>query len=299
MRTASPEGETPIVQSCGWSARYKAHTSGRRRPRSGTWMPAPQRPRAHLCGCRGGQRERGRGDELQSPVPRRLIVARVHERGAEEPVRPFLREVSVLAEQDRDRRESHLCLCEAFHDHRWLNVLKLEQCRVSILDHHCGTRQRGEIGEQVAQLAGRERRDEIGDGLALDGRDDRSVDLDAVVAGAQCTAHRRALLLGEPPGVSLMTVDDDHERLARRPPGRQPHVRPGLACGPRALPEHDLATAGLGEHELGPVFACAGQHEVDRGSAPPALTHRYAFEHFRVRRPRFGRVAVDLCRARP
>ena len=126
-------------------------------------------------GCGAGT---GPAGELDAQPRGEAVVVVVDERGPEEPVRPLPGEWPGLGEHDRHSWELRGGLAESVgHDGR-PNVLKLEHCRVAVLDHDRGVLE-GEVGEQVAQLAGGHAGDEICQALAFDSSDDDPVHVEA------------------------------------------------------------------------------------------------------------------------
>ena len=97
---------------------------------------------------------------------------------------------------------------------------------------------------------------------------------------------RLNLLAGEAVGVPLVRVDDDADVGYACGSGRgNRDVRSGLLAGARRLPEHHVATAGLGEDDLRAVLPRPCQHQVDRGAATDTGADACAFDHLRLIRP--------------
>ena len=176
-----------------------------------------------------------------------------------------------------------------------------EDAAVALVDHDGGARDGGQVGELVLQLAGRQRRHQVLQALALDRGDRDIVHQHGVVAGGQRLAPYDGLLLAERPGVALLGVDHDLQPCDPLRPGvGDVDPRPRLLRRTRRLPEDHLPpTPDGGGDELRPVLPTAVEHEVDRGAAPDAGAHRHPLDHLRILRPPLEAVAVDLRRPRP
>ena len=111
-------------------------------------------------------------------------------RGGEESVGPFLGELAGLAEHDRHVGPADLQLGQPVGDHRGPHAVELEQLRVPVLDHDRRTRQRGQIGDLITQLAAGEAGDQIDQGLALHAGDQPPVDDEPVIAARQRPLER-------------------------------------------------------------------------------------------------------------
>jgi hypothetical protein len=113
-------------------------------------------------------------------------------------------------------------------------VVELKDLRVAVLDHQRGPGQCREVGEREAELAGRQRGDQIGERLAFYRRDQAPVDDNAVVAGRQRQGHGAHPFTGEAVGVALVGVDEDLQLGdIRGPGGGRAHLGPGLFAGAR------------------------------------------------------------------
>jgi hypothetical protein len=180
-------------------------------------------------------------------------------------------------------------------------VLELEHTGVAVLHHHCGAGQGRELRQRVPEAAGQQARRQVGQRLALDGRQHPTVDLDGVVPCGQPTAVHPDRLLREAVGVPLVHVDE-HRQLAQplRAPAGRGHGRPGLLGRARGLPEDRLPpTPDPGEHELRPVLPPPVQHQVDRRSPPYAGAHGDPLDELGHLGPALRAVAVDLRRPGP
>lgn len=141
--------------------------------------------------------------------------------------------------------------------HPGLDVVELEQVGVAILDHDRGAWQRGEVGEEVGELALDEATGEVGQGLALDGADDLAAEAHRVVPGGERVTADGGLLMGEAVGVALSGVHQDLKlAVATGPAGGKANPGAGLGGGASGLPEDALASAlDAGKHELGATRA--------------------------------------------
>ncbi len=223
-------------------------------------------------------------------------------RGGEVPVGPLLGQLAVLAEHDRHVRPTDLQLGQPVGDQGRADPVEGEHLRVPVLDHHRRARQGGQLGDGETQPATGQARDQVGQRLALDRGDEPPGVGDGVVPARQTAPHGAHLLPGEGVRVALVGVDHDLELVdARRARRRQPHVRTGLLAGPRRLPEHHLATAGAGEHDLGTLLAGAVGDDVDRRTTTGAGPQRDPLDDVRLRGPLgyVHRVAVDGVRPWP
>ena len=254
--------------------------SGRSRPRLGTGRPAAQGPGADLGGARFGRCGRliefgdvepDRRDALQ----RSVFGTRPCVCGGQEPVGPFLGELAGLAEHDRHVGPADLQFGQPVGDHGGTDALKLEQLRVAVLDDDRRARQRGQIGDLIAQLAAGQAGDQIGQGFAFHAGEQPPVDDEAVVAARQRPPHGADLLGDKPVGVLLVRVDQDLQPLdAVGARGRGTHVRTGLLAGARRLPEHRVAAPRGGEHQLRAVLPRPLQNHIDGRAAALARAQR-------------------------
>lgn len=158
-----------------------------------------------------------------------------------------------------------------------------------------------ELGQGVGERAAGEAGAEVGQALALHGRDDLLAVGDGVVAAGQRPSLRDGLLVGELPRVALVAVDDDLQVRDPLGPGRgEVDVGSGLLGGPGGLPEDRLATAAdAGDDELGAVLPPPVEDEVDGRAPARAGARRDALDDVRVLGPPVGAVAVELGRTRP
>jgi hypothetical protein len=176
-----------------------------------------------------------------------------------------------------------------------------------VVDDHGGAGQGGQLAEGEAQGAVDQAGDEVVEGLALDGGDDRVLDRHRVVAARQGRPRGLDVRRGEGPRVALAGVDEDAQRLGvgggapARTGGRRAHVGAGLLAGARGLPEDGLAAAGPGEDDLRPLLAGPVGDDVDGRPAARARDERDHVDEVRAVGPvvQRHRVAVDGGGPRP
>ena len=225
----------------------------------------------------------------------------VGERGAEEPICPFLGQWSRFGEVDRHGRVADGERGEHLRDEPGLREVELEQVGVAILDHDRRSRERGDVRERVGELPVDQPANQVVETFALHNRDDLAVVRDPVVASRKRPALGARLLLCELVWVALAAIDEDREvREIGGAAARDADPGPGLAGGARGLPEDPLApTLDAGEHKLGAVLPRPVEHEIDRHPAPLAGTDRDPFDDLGVIGPAVGAMAVDLRGPRP
>ncbi|CFE49854.1 Uncharacterised protein [Mycobacterium tuberculosis] len=145
-----------------------------------------------------------------------------------------------------------------------------EDLRVAVLDHHGGPWQRGQFGQLVFQVAVQHARSKVRQRFTLDGRHELAGHFQAVVAAGQGFPRRLRGFVGKGVGVAFVGVDDDVQLGdAGGAGGGGAHARPRLFARFGALPEHHLAAARHGVHQLRSVLPRAGGDDVD-GRAPAA-----------------------------
>ena len=135
--------------------------------------------------------------------------------------------------------------------------------------------------------------------LALHGGDEPLGVEDGVVADRKSPSLDRHRVRGEAPRVPFAGVDGDGQRAFEAPRLWHSDARPGRAHRAFAPPEDQLPPLALRPYEQRPAPLPAREHEVDRGSAAPAVDHGDLLEDLCVLRPAVHLMAVEVARGGP
>ncbi len=285
-----PERPGPLwLVRCGWSA-----SSCHLRPQASLTAQRPSLYVRTLEFC--GEISIWRG--LVSPS--RGFLTGLGERGAEIAIGPLFCQRPGATEDDGHGGVTDLQGAEEVGDKTGRGKGKLEDGRVSVLNHDRGVRKGCHLSQRVGQAAVDESAGQVSKAFAFHHGQNVALVLDAVVADGAGTTRCCGLLAGEAERVTLPGVDADDEVVkARCAPGGDPDA--GARCPGRlwCLPENPLTALYCCEDDLRAIVAGPVKDQVDGRPAADTRPDGGLVDDLGPLWPVLSPVTVDLGGAGP